>query len=208
MAQTTRSGRNLPEWSESNYGRAAGAPGANGRSQNKRTKNRRITRADETKRPRLVIITSDNKAPSVAPAPVVLTRHTRSQPIRCTHYGPDRHTVFPCHLFCGPCKDWESLINTGTVARNKRNSRRNECRAHHTNPAYPTVLRPGVVLVGPARRAIGEESLSSSSSDNSDNGEDEIILQESVDGGYVSEQPAEIMQQGDAEENLLQENHY
>ncbi len=43
-----REGRYLPEWTESNYGRAADAPGSNGKGQNKRTKNRRTTGADVT----------------------------------------------------------------------------------------------------------------------------------------------------------------
>ena len=116
MVRSTGSGRDLPKWSESNYGRAAYAPGANGQKQNKRTKNRRITRGDESKCPRLAIESSVDVPPTPSLIHVCLTR---SQPIWCTHYGPDRHAVFWSHLLCGPCKEWESLMNTGTDARNK-----------------------------------------------------------------------------------------
>jgi hypothetical protein len=135
MVWTTRSGRDIPEWNESNYGRAANVPDANGnRRQHKRTKNRRITRAAESKQARLVIQTSSSNDLPVD----LLVRLTRSQLIRCTHYGPDRETVFPSHYFYGPCREWDLLINTVTVARNKQNSRRNECCAYHTTPTQPT----------------------------------------------------------------------
>jgi hypothetical protein len=144
MVRTTRSGRDLPEWNESNNGRAAFTPGSNGRTQNKRTKNRRITRADETKRPRLNNEISVDEVP--ASTPVIPGRHTRSQPIRCTQYGPDRDDTFPTHFFCGPCRSWDSMVSSASVGQSKHDSRCNKCCAHHTNPAYPTQLKAGVVL--------------------------------------------------------------
>ena len=144
MGRTSRSGKVYDEWSNDSYGRIAKAPGTNNKTQNKRTKDRRTTRALESKRPQ----TDANAADAVVPAATPATKrsHTRSQHIRCTAYGPNRANLFPCHLFCSQCADWDFWQKTNACGQKLRDSRRNECTANHTNPAYPTTLKPGVLV--------------------------------------------------------------
>ncbi len=52
MGRTSRSGKVYDEWSNDSYGRLAKAPGTNNKTQNKRTKDRRTTRALDCMRPR------------------------------------------------------------------------------------------------------------------------------------------------------------
>ena len=179
MVGTTRSGRSLPEWNESSYGRAADLPGANGRFQNKRTKNRRTTRAVRNRPTSLINNETSADEVSANGTTTNAIRHTRSQSIRCTHYGPDGEVLFPLHLFCAPCKSWDSMVSTASVGQSKRDSRRNECCIKHQNPAYPTQLKPGVLVLVPRRRRIVEldsSSSSSSSDDDDDDGDEESVV--------------------------------
>jgi hypothetical protein len=173
MVGTTRSGRTLPEWKESSYGRAADLPGANGRFQNKRTKNRRATRA-VTNRPSLNNETSADEVPAATNR----IRLTRSQPIRCTHYGPDREALFPLHWFCGPCNIWDSMVSSASVGQSKRDSRRNECCAKHQNPAFPTQLKAGVVVSSQGTQIVVSDSSSSSDDEDEDGDEESVVLVE------------------------------
>jgi hypothetical protein len=136
-----RSGKARPKWSASEYGRRAREPGANGRKQNKRTKDRRTTRAEANKRAR-----PEDEIPVTPNCPTPRAPHTRQRKIRCSDYGPDRRSTFPSYFFCGPCSIWDSLVACGSVGQNKRGSVRNECTAKHTNPCFPTQQKPGVIF--------------------------------------------------------------
>jgi hypothetical protein len=136
----SRSGKERPEWTSSDYGRRAKEPGSNGRKQNKRTKDRRTTRAVANKRARPVDAVAVPLTAITPRAP-----HTRQRKIRCSYYGPDRTSTFPCHFFCGPCSVWDSLVTSGSVGQNKRDSARNECTAKHADPCFPTQLKRGVL---------------------------------------------------------------
>ena len=144
MGRTSRSGKVYDEWTNDSYGRLAKAPGTNNKTQNKRTKDRRTTRALDSKRPR----TDANEADPIVPAPTSATKrsHTRSQRICCTAYGPNRANLFPCHYFCSQCADWDFWQKTNAFGQKLRDSRRNECTANHTNPVYPTTLKTGVLV--------------------------------------------------------------
>jgi hypothetical protein len=144
MGRTSRSGKVYDEWSNDSYGRLAKAPGTNNKTQNKRTKDRRTTRALDSKRPRTDA--DDTASVVTAPTPATKRSHTRSQRIRCTVYGTNRANLFPCHYFCSQCADWEFWQKTNAFGQKLRDSRRNECTANHTNPAYPTTLKTGVLV--------------------------------------------------------------
>ena len=164
MGRTYRSSKVYDEWSNNLYRQIAKAPGTNNKTQNERTKDRRTTRALDSKRPQ----TDANDVVPAATPPVTKCSHTRSQRICCTVYGPNCANLFPCHLFCSQCADWDFRQKANALGQKLRNSRRNECTAKHTNPAYPTTLKPGVLV------EIYDDTLDLDDDLSSDDKEEEI----------------------------------
>ena len=139
----SRSGKERPVWSPSDYGRRAMEPGAKGWKQNKRTKDRRTTRAEANKRAHL-----DEDIPVPRNHSIARDPHTRQQKIRCTFYGPYRTwSIFPFNFLCAECSIWDSLVTSGSVGQNRRDSTWNECTARHTDVCYPMQVKPGVIRI-------------------------------------------------------------
>ena len=185
----SRSGKERPEWSPTEYGRRAREPGSNGRKQNKRTKDRRTTRAVANKRSRPEDEISVASQCHISRAP-----HTRQRQIRCSDYGPNRRSTFPSYFFCGPCSIWDDLVTSGSVGQNKRGSARNECCAKHTNPCFPTQLKPGVIF------GLNKRANILTTDNNSDVSSDDISVlsrnsQDSVNSNLPPQSPPQAPQQ-------------
>ena len=146
MARSLRSGSSYTGWSSSSYGRAGRWNNSN---RNKRTAERRETRSKKKR-----FAESNSSSESSVEASESNTsnaRITRTSTIRCTNYGRRREDIYPNHFFCSPCRNWEISIDTGTVGKQKRDSVRNRCCAGHTDPYFPTTLKPDVI---PYKRPI------------------------------------------------------
>ena len=140
MTRTLRSGSSYTGWSSSSYGRSGWWQNSN---RNKRTADRRETRS---KKKRFSHLNSDSSSTEDSNPTIPSSgRITRTSTIRCTNYGRRREDIYLNHFFCSPCNYWEISIDTGTIGKQKRDSVRNRCCAGHTDPYFPTTLKPNVV---------------------------------------------------------------
>lgn len=114
MTRTLRSGSSYTGWSSSSYGRSGRWQNSN---RNKRTADRRETRS---KKKRFSHLNSDSSSTEDSNPTIPSSgRITQTSTIRCTNYGRRHEDIYPNHFFCSPCKNWEILIDTGTIGKQK-----------------------------------------------------------------------------------------
>ena len=131
---TTRSGAKFNS-TKAQMGRAGRKHGAFAGKRKRRKGKRRSSRGRDV---------SSDEEPEREEEPPELARNdrvwTRSQPVRCTDYGPHRKIQFPAYKFCHPCDLWDedkALVSK----KSSPDSNTYCCTGKHTSSLFPTELK-------------------------------------------------------------------